>query len=125
MSDNSSYDDTEIDNHVQREQDYYEIESTTDTTVLTNTTYTTHDSHETFIDYNFIYNDDDDSETIRIYHEIYDLEERFIDSEKKDGQYIIGISAPGFNSSGNIFACGITTKTFYKYSYKHILKYLF
>lgn len=66
-----------------------------------------------------------DEEDITYYHLIYNMEQEFIDSEKKNGQYIIGLSAPGYNSNGSIFASGVTASTFFAFPYKHILKYLF
>jgi hypothetical protein len=76
------------------------------------------------VDFNFIYENDDDDRSISYYHEIYDIEKEFIDSEKKDGQYVIGISAKGYQND-SIYACGVTSKTFYQFPYRNILKYLF
>ena len=69
----------------------------------------------------FIY----DENVFDSYDEICDVESEFMDSEKFDGQYIIGLSARGFNQDGELFASGVTARTFLKYPYKHVLKYLF
>lgn len=100
-----------------------ETNNTVETTSIDGSIIT--DINMSSMDYSFIYENDDDDYYNRFYEDIYELEKSFVDTEKKDGQYVIGISATGFNNDGNIFACGITAKTFFKYPYKSILKYLF
>jgi len=73
----------------------------------------------------YIYDNDD----IFHFYEIGDLEEEFLDSNKYDGQYVIGLtSGPTNTMSGGIdngiFACGVTPSTFFRYSYVAVLYYL-
>jgi hypothetical protein len=70
-----------------------------------------------------------DNEDIFHFYEIGELEEEFLDSDKYDGQYVIGLSSGTTNMmSGNIsngiFACGVTPSTFFRYSYVALLYYL-
>jgi len=61
----------------------------------------------------------DDEEDDDIIDEIYNREQLFLDSEKQNGQYYIGL-AKHMKSRNTI-----STKTIYKYSYIHVLKYLY
>jgi hypothetical protein len=70
-----------------------------------------------------------DNDDIFHFYEIGDLEEEFLDSDKYDGQYIIGLTSGSINTMGGgidngIFASGVTPNTFFKYSYLAILYYL-
>ena len=88
----------------------------------------TNNNHFNYDDYSLNYENntnEPDEQDITYYHLIYNMEQEFIDSDKKNGQYIIGISAPGYNSNGSIFASGITASTFFTFPYEHVLKYLF
>lgn len=117
--DNYTDDDTEVDNNsIPYIYIDNEMSVSTDLTVLDS------DLDDEFsFEFNTLEHDD---QSISYYNNIYDIEEEFINSEKKDGQYIIGISASGFNCNNeSIFACGVTTKTFFKFPYKNILNYLF
>ena len=97
-----------------------------DTEIMTTSTESTdlNDLSTEYYDMNFIYDNSDDDQHISYYHEIYNTEEEFLNSEKKNGQYILGVSARGFENE-SIFGCGITSKTFYNYPFKNVLKYLF
>ena len=70
---------------------------------------------------------DDDFET-DITYEIFHLDAGFLDSEKTNGQYILGIytfQQNHFTQQNEIlFASGISPGTFFKYSYDDIKKYL-
>jgi hypothetical protein len=66
----------------------------------------------------------DDEEDDDIIDEIYNREQLFLDSEKQNGQYYIGL-AKHMKSRNIILLNTISTKTFYKYSYIHVLKYLY
>jgi hypothetical protein len=73
----------------------------------------------------YIYDNDD----IFHFYEIGDLEEEFLDSNKYDGQYVIGLTSGSTNTmsggiDNGIFACGVTPSTFYRYSYVALLYYL-
>ena len=50
------------------------------------------------------------------YEEIYELEKDYLDSEKPDGDYVIGISS----IRGQLLGTCITNKTFFKFSYHNI-----
>lgn len=116
--DNYTDDDTEVDNNT---IPYIYI----DNEMSVSTEMTVLDS-EIDDDFSFDFNTlEPDEQDITYYHLIYNMEQAFIDSEKKNGQYIIGLSAPGFNSNGSIFASGITASNFFAFPYNHILKYLF
>jgi hypothetical protein len=66
----------------------------------------------------------DDEEDDDIIDEIYSREQLFLDSEKQDGQYYIGLSK--YMKCQNILLLNsISTTSFYKYSYIHVLKYLY
>jgi hypothetical protein len=70
-----------------------------------------------------------DNNDIFHFYEIGDLEEEFLDSDKYDGQYIIGLTSGSTNTMGGgidngIFACGVTPSTFFRYSYVAVLYYL-
>lgn len=68
------------------------------------------------------YSDDEDDEyTI---DEIYSREQLFLDSEKQHGKYYIGLSKH-MKSRHILLLNTISAKTFYKYSYIHVLKYLY
>ena len=68
------------------------------------------------------YSDDEDDEyTI---DEIYSREQLFLDSEKQNGQYYIGLSKH-MKSRDILLLNAISAKSFYKYSYIHVLKYLY
>lgn len=58
------------------------------------------------------------------YDSIYSCEAEFLDSEKHDGQYIIGLSTGNSELFPDMFGAGISTPTFYQYSYAMILHYL-
>jgi hypothetical protein len=70
-----------------------------------------------------------DNDDIFHFYEIGDTEEEFLDSDKYDGQYIIGLTSGATNMmcgeiSNGIFASGVTPSTFFRYSYVAILYYL-
>jgi len=66
----------------------------------------------------------DDEEDDDIIDEIYSREHIFLDSEKQNGKYYIGL-AKHMKSRQILLLNTISTKTFYKYSYIHVLKYLY
>lgn len=66
----------------------------------------------------------DDEEDDDIIDEIYSREHIFLDSEKQNGKYYIGL-AKNMKSRQILLLNTISTKTFYKYSYIHVLKYLY
>jgi len=81
-----------------------------------------------------LYDDDDDDSYDDEYEDEYDDEEddeyfkeisrlnvSFLDSEKKNGQYIIGFR----DHLTCIYCSGIVSSIFFKYSYNEILTYLF
>jgi hypothetical protein len=70
-------------------------------------------------DWDALVKEDDD-----IIDEIYNREQLFLDSEKQNGQYYIGL-AKHMKSRNIILLNTISTKTFYKYSYIYVLKYLY
>ena len=66
-----------------------------------------------------------DNDNIFHFYEICELEEHFIDSEKYDGQYVIGLIGGFINDIFvDTFACAVTPTTFFKFSYISILYYL-
>jgi hypothetical protein len=66
-----------------------------------------------------------DNDNIFHFYEICELEEDFIDSDKHDGQYVIGLIGGVINNKFvDIFASGVTPSTFFKFSYISILYYL-
>lgn len=68
------------------------------------------------------YSDDEDDEyTI---DEIYSREQLFLDSEKQNSQYYIGLSKH-MKSRHILLLNAISANSFYKYSYIHVLKYLY
>jgi len=66
----------------------------------------------------------DDYDDIDIIDEIYSREQIFLDSEKQNGQYYIGL-AKHMKSRQILLLNAISAKTLYKYSYIHVLKYLY
>jgi hypothetical protein len=71
--------------------------------------------------------DDDliDNDNIFHFYEICDLEEHFMDSEKREGQYVIGLIGGIINNKFvDTFASGVTPDTFFRFSYVSILYYL-
>jgi hypothetical protein len=110
--------------------DDYNTNSETESNITESTTFSDiiNNSNTQYIqsNYNQIYNEVDDDRSMSYYNAIYDMEDEFINSEKKDGQYVIGISASGYyRNSESIFACGITARTFFLFPFRNILKYLF
>jgi hypothetical protein len=68
------------------------------------------------------YSDDEEDEyTI---DEIYRDEQNFLDSEKQNGHYYIGLYKY-MKYQNNLLLNAISAKTFYKYSFIHVLKYLY
>ena len=70
-----------------------------------------------------------DNNDIFHFYEIGDLEEEFLDSDKHDGQYVIGLTSGATNMmigaiDNGILASEVTPGTFFKYSYVAILYYL-
>jgi len=69
------------------------------------------------------YSDDEEDEyTI---DEIHRDEELFLDSEKRNDHYYIGLYKHIRYDQLLVFLNAISVKTFYKYSYIHVLKYLY
>jgi hypothetical protein len=66
----------------------------------------------------------DDEQDDYIIDEIYSREHILLDSEKHDGQYYIGL-AKHMKNRHILLLNTITTESFYKYSYIHVLKYLY
>lgn len=112
------------------EHEYPELESLSNTDSDTDS----HFTEDTYIMNRDGDDDDDDyddvdpydfDDTDSYYNHICRMDQPFLDSEKYSGQYVIGISAPGFNNDGSIFGCAVSPKMFFKFPYKRILKYLF
>lgn len=102
------------------------VETQSEGTELTYDTIITDSVSEIDTEFNFTYGNTEDDQSISYYNQIYELEQTFIDTEKKNGQYIIGISAKGFDSTEeSIFACGVSSSTFFKFPFRNILRYLF
>lgn len=65
-----------------------------------------------------------------LFEEIYEKEEDFIDSEKENGQYFIGMTAtihdyiPGIEPFGSIITSYVTPKTFFSYTFNTMRSYL-
>ena len=85
-----------------------------------------------YSDYQFIYNNNDDNDNEidyngnnSYYYDIYRLEQEFMDSEKYNGQYVIGIISKGYNHDGDMLACSVSAKTFLSFPYINVLKFLF
>jgi hypothetical protein len=68
------------------------------------------------------YNSDNDDDE---YDSIYQEEELFIDSEKSEGQYIIGLTNKCNHTFGDIYSSGVTAKTLFKFSFQNIVRYLY
>lgn len=66
----------------------------------------------------------DDEEDDDIIDEIYNREHILLDSEKQDGQYYIGL-AKHMKSRNIMLLNTISARSFYKYSYIHVLKFLY
>jgi hypothetical protein len=66
----------------------------------------------------------DDYDDIDIIDEIYSREQIFLDSEKQHKKYYIGLSKHD-KFQTNILLNAISAKSFYKYSFIHVLKYLY
>jgi hypothetical protein len=56
--------------------------------------------------------------------DIYHKERVFLDSEKTDGKYYIGIAALKLSCGNIIFANAISTRSFFSYEYPDIMGYL-
>ena len=67
-------------------------------------------------------NEDEDEDEDEFMIEISDLNDCFTDSEKKNGQYIIGLCN---YLDDNIYCSGVVSDAFFKYSYDQVKKYLF
>jgi hypothetical protein len=66
-----------------------------------------------------------DNDNIFHFYEICELEEHFMDSEKREGQYVIGLTGGIINNTFvDTFASGVTPDTFFIFSYVSILYYL-
>jgi len=67
----------------------------------------------------YIVDVDDDGDEEAIFWE----DEAFVNSEKENGQYILGIAhhINGYST----YAHGITAKTFYKFPFQNVMKYLY
>jgi hypothetical protein len=78
-------------------------------------------SESILIEFDEYSDDEEDQYTI---DEIYTDEQSFLDSEKQNGKYYIGL-AKHMKSRQILLLNTISTKTFYKYSYIHVLKYLY
>jgi len=58
-------------------------------------------------------------------NEVFQLESEFIDSEKRDKQYVLGVySFVNSFQEPALISCCVTSKTFYQFSYSVIFKYL-
>lgn len=55
--------------------------------------------------------------------EIYWDDEHFVDSDKQDGQYVLGISY--YINGYDIYFSGITAKSFYKFPFQNVIDYLY
>jgi len=71
------------------------------------------------------YNSDNYSDNDDEYDSIYQEEELFIDSEKSEGQYIIGLTNKCNHTFGDIYSSGVTAKTLFKFSFQNIVRYLY
>jgi len=71
------------------------------------------------------YNSDNDSDNDDDYDSIYQEEELFVDSEKSEGQYIIGLTNKCNHTFGDIYSSGVTAKTLFKFSFQNIVRYLY
>lgn len=66
-----------------------------------------------------------DNDNIFNFYEICEIEEHFADSEKCEGQYIIGLIGGIINNKFiDTFASGVTPSTFFRFSYISVLYYL-
>jgi len=75
------------------------------------------------IEYNS--DNDSDSDNDNDYDSIYQEEELFVDSEKSEGQYIIGLTNKCNHTFGDIYSSGVTAKTLFKFSFQNIVRYLY
>jgi hypothetical protein len=67
--------------------------------------------------------DDDDDDNNTIYDEIYEAESMFLDKERDEGEYILGMYR--IIRGSPVFAIGITPHSFFGYNYNIILRYLY
>jgi len=112
---------------IENEEEYMENVSE-----ITDTISTSRDSPETIVTSESETNSSDsvismtESEIYvdNIIDEIYELEEDFMDEEKEDGKYYIGLSGLENHSLDFLLMTAVQPTTFYKYSYHIILKYL-
>ena len=70
-----------------------------------------------------IYTDDDEQEDEYVIDNIYRDECEYLDTEKQDGHYYIGV-AGCISTSAILYANSIRPQAFFKYSYAHSLSYL-
>lgn len=82
-----------------------------------------------FVDDYFDTDDSDyesDSElSVSDYEHIYELEADYLDAEKYDGEYVIGISSSCNVWNGELFSSAVTNRTFFRFPYDEVLKYLY
>lgn len=79
-------------------------------------------SESILIEFDEYSDDEEDQYTI---DEIYTDEQSFLDSEKQDGQYYIGLHKYVNYNKLFLMINSISVRSFYKYSYIHALKYLY
>ena len=79
-------------------------------------------SESILIEFDEYSDDEEDEYTI---DEIYTDEQLFLDSEKQDGQYYIGLHKCTNYNKMLLMINSISIRSFYKYSYIHALKYLY
>jgi hypothetical protein len=60
-----------------------------------------------------------------VYDSIYQEEELFVDSEKSEGQYIIGLTERCGHTFGDIYLSGVTAKTLFKFTFQNVIRYLY
>lgn len=72
-----------------------------------------------------IYDIDNEEDSIGQYKSIYSLEKQFLDSEKQNNQYVIGVSLVNTEMNVELFLCGISAKTFFVFPYHEVINYLF
>lgn len=113
---------------IENEEEYIENVSE-----ITDTISTLRDSPETIVTSESETNSSDDSVTSMTESEIYieniideisELEEYFMDEEKEDGKYYIGLSGLENHSLDFLLMTAVRPITFYKYPYYFILKFL-
>ena len=87
-------------------------------TSTSDTSSTTSDSSSDDVDMNY------DSEIEDIIEDIYFHEEQFLDSEKVNDHYYIGINKISNDKTDILYANSVTTASFFRYDIPHIAYYL-